>query len=43
MEKKIILLSNSKNYNIKNSLTHFQNYITDVDYLPDHKKLANCA
>ena len=36
MDKKIILLSNSEDYNTKNSLTHFQSYINEIDYLPDH-------
>ena len=38
MKKKIILLSNAKDYHIKNSLSHFQNYFHDNDYLSSHKK-----
>ena len=37
MEKKIVLLSNSKDYHVKNSLSHFQNHLYDPDYLPSNK------
>ena len=38
MEKKIVLMSNSKNHTIENTLTHFQNEFLDTSYLKLHKK-----
>ena len=38
MEKKIILMSNSKNHSIQNTLTHFQNEFLDTTYLKPHKR-----
>lgn len=38
MEKKIILMSNSKNHLINNTLTHFQNRFLDPSYLKAHKQ-----
>ena len=38
MEKKIVLMSNSKNHTLENTLTHFQNEFLDTRYLKPHKK-----
>ena len=43
MDKKIILLSNAKDFHISNSLSHFQNHLYDTDYLSSHKNWNICV
>ena len=38
MEKKIVLMSNSKDHLIENRLNHFQNNFLDNNFLESHKK-----
>ena len=38
MEKKLVLLSNSDNVDVNNTLCHFKNQLHDTNYLPNHKK-----